>query len=95
LMFTTELRQWKPAWVIDADALAKLQKQLVQLLEQTSRGMTSATFPTDSDTKRILISGFDPFGFLNPGGDIRQGNLSGAIALALDGETLKQGTTSA
>jgi len=52
LMMTTELRQWKPAWVKDADALAKLQKQLIELLEQTSRGMTSATFPTDLKMKR-------------------------------------------
>jgi pyrrolidone-carboxylate peptidase len=94
-MMTTELRQWKPTWLTDAAALAKLQKQLIDLLEQTSRGMTSATFPTDEKMKRILISGFDPFGFPNPSGDIRQSNLSGAIALALDGDTLTAGTVSA
>ena len=95
LMMTAELRKWSPSWVKDADTLRKLQTRLLQLLEQTSRGMTSATFPSDKDKKRILASGFDPFGFPNKGGDIRQSNLSGAIALALDGETLIEGKVSA
>lgn len=95
MMMTSELRKWNPSWVKDADGLRRLQTRLLQLLEQTSRGMASATFPTDPDKKRILASGFDPFGFPNPGGDIQQSNLSGAIALALDGETLTEGTVSA
>ena len=95
LMMTTELRKWNPSWVKDADSLRRLQARLLQLLEQTSRGMTSAAFPVDPGKKRILASGFDPFGFPNPSGDIRQSNLSGAIALALDGETLTEGTVSA
>jgi pyrrolidone-carboxylate peptidase len=94
LMMTTELRKWNPSWVPDADGLRRLQTRLLQLLEQTSRGMSTATFPSDPDKKRILVSGFDPFGFPNQG-DIRQSNLSGATALALDGETLTEGTTSA
>src|SRR5262249_53842839 len=94
LMMTTELRKWNPSWVPDADQLRRLQTRLLQLLEQTSRGMTTATFPSDPDKKRILASGFDPFGFPNQG-DIRQSNLSGATALALDGETLTEGTVSA
>jgi hypothetical protein len=94
LMLTTVLRQWNPSWVPSADELRRLHTRLLQLLEQTSRGMTSATFPTNPDLKRILISGFDPFGFPNQG-DIRQSNLSGAAALALDGETLTQGAVSA
>lgn len=95
LMMTAELRKWSPSWIKDADALGKLQTRMLQLLEQTSRGMTSATFPADKDKKRILASGFDPFGFPNKSGDIRQSNLSGAIALALDGETLTEGKVSA
>ena len=94
LMLTTALRQWNPSWVPDADSLRRLHTRLLQLLEQTSRGMTTATFPTDPDKKRILASGFDPFGF-SSGGDIRQSNLSGAVALALDGETLTEGSVSA
>jgi Domain of unknown function (DUF4157)/L,D-transpeptidase catalytic domain len=96
LMLTTALRQWDPSWVPDADALRRLHARLLSLLEQTSRGMTTSAFPTGQpDVKRILISGFDPFGFPNPGGDIRQSNLSGAAALALDGQTLVQGSVSA
>jgi pyrrolidone-carboxylate peptidase len=93
-MLTEALRKWNPAWVPNADELRRLQKRLLDLLEQTSRGITDVTFPTDPSTKRILISGFDPFGFPNQG-DIRQSNLSGATAIALDGETLTQGTASA
>jgi hypothetical protein len=96
LMLTTALRQWNPSWVPNADALRRLHTRLLSLLEQTSRGMTTSAFPTGQpDVKRILISGFDPFGFPNPGGDIRQSNLSGAAALALDGQTLVQGGVSA
>lgn len=96
LMLTTALRQWNPSWVPNADALRRLHARLLPLLEQTSRGMTATAFPTDRpDLKRVLISGFDPFGFPNPGGDIRQSNLSGAAALALDGEILVQGGISA
>jgi hypothetical protein len=94
LMMTTELRKWNPSWVPDADGLRRLQTRLLHVFEQNSRGMTTATFPTDPDKKRILVSGFDPFGFPNQG-DIRQSNLSGATALALDGETLTEGTASA
>ncbi|PWB58136.1 MAG: hypothetical protein C3F18_03025 [Nitrosomonadales bacterium] len=96
LMLTTALRRWNPSWVPNADALRRLHARLLNVLEQTSRGMTTSAFPTDRpDLKRILISGFDPFGFPNPGGDIRQSNLSGAAAMALDGEILTQGSVSA
>lgn len=96
LMLTAALRQWNPLWVPNADSLRRLHARLLSLLEQTSRGMTTSAFPAGSpDLKRILISGFDPFGFANPGGDIRQSNLSGAAAMALDGLTLIQGTVSA
>ncbi len=101
LMMTTALRQWNPSWLrisavsSNVDALRRLQARLLQLLEQSSRGITSTAFPTSNpDEKRILISGFDPFGF-STGGDIRQSNLSGAATLALDGETLTQGSITA
>jgi|GEM_PF-1299863 len=101
LMLTTALRQWNPSWLrisavnSNVDALRILQARLLQLFEQTSRGITSTAFPTTNpDEKRILISGFDPFGF-STGGDIRQSNLSGAATLALDGETLTQGSVTA
>jgi hypothetical protein len=95
LMLAERLRQWDPMWRgTTADSMRRLHARLLQLLEQTSRGMTAAVFPNDPNTKRILISGFDPFGFPNQG-DIRQSNLSGAAALALDGETLTAGAVSA
>jgi pyrrolidone-carboxylate peptidase len=56
--------------------------------------MTASAFPADPNLKRILISGFDPFGFQNAG-DIRQSNLSGAAAIAFDGTTITDGKVSA
>jgi hypothetical protein len=94
LMMTTALRAWNPSWSPDADALRRLQTRLLHILEQTSRGMTASAFPADPNLKRILISGFDPFGFQNAG-DIRQSNLSGAAAIALDGTTITDGKVSA
>jgi hypothetical protein len=94
LMLSSALRDWNPWWAADADTLRRLQAKLLNLLEQTSRGMTTAVFGKEVDQKRILISGFDPFGF-HSGGDIRQSNLSGAAAQALDGETLTDGKVSA
>lgn len=94
LMLTMALRQWNPSWAKDADSLRRLHARLLQLLEQTSRGMTTAALSKDPNVKRILISGFDPFGFPNMG-DIRQGNLSGAVALSLDGEVLAERGVSA
>jgi Domain of unknown function (DUF4157)/L,D-transpeptidase catalytic domain len=94
-MMTTALRQWDPPWAASADVLRRLHARLLLLFEQTSRGMTTSDFAKDQpDVKRILISGFDPFGFPNAG-DIRQSNVSGAAALALDGQTLVQGTKTA
>lgn len=94
LMCESALRQWNPWWAADADALRRLQASMLQLFEQTSRGMTSAAFGKNPDQKRILISGFDPFGFQS-GGDVRQSNASGAAALALNGEILSDGKVSA
>jgi hypothetical protein len=94
LKFSSAIRQWNPAWVRDADTLRRLQERLLQILEDGSRGRTDVTFPTAPDVKRILISGFDPFGFTN-GGDIAQSNLSGASVLALDGTTLSSNNINA
>jgi hypothetical protein len=64
---------------------------LVKSLEEKSRGLTTATFAgAPSGAKKLLITGFDPFS-LNPDpqlGNIYQSNPSGAIALALHGQTL-------
>jgi pyrrolidone-carboxylate peptidase len=67
---------------------------LLAALEEASRGRTSANF-TQSHSKRILVSGFDPFGFAIPAGakgstegetpsaDLSTTNPSGAAALEL------------
>ncbi len=94
LEFSAALKKWDPFWAENADSIRRLHTQLLQLLEQTSRGMTDTSFNGAEDVKHILVSGFDPFGFTS-GGDIRQSNLSGAAALALDGTTLSDGKTNA
>jgi pyrrolidone-carboxylate peptidase len=94
LMLSQAIRQFNPSWAANADVLRRLQAALLKLLEDTSRGRTDVRSPAATGTKRILISGFDPFGFTS-GGDIRQSNLSGAIVLALDGVPLASGTVRA
>jgi pyrrolidone-carboxylate peptidase len=70
------------------------------MLERISRGRRDISFPESmaKGNRRILISGFDPFGFQwsdpdQPGGmwNRRQGNPSGAAVLALDGKTIQEG----
>ena len=78
LSMTLALRQWTPHFGLSSGDRADLQK----LLERSTRGMTSASFRSHSGVHRVFISGFDPF-FLDV--DPRQGNPSGAVALALDG----------
>jgi pyrrolidone-carboxylate peptidase len=57
----------------------------VQSFEYASRGFDDLEFPEAADTRRVLISGFDPF-LLDR--DIGQSNPSGLAALALDGTQL-------
>jgi hypothetical protein len=82
------LRQWQPSF-----RLTDAQRTTLQdLFERASRGMETATFDRDHRTKRILISGFDPFGL---GRAIERGNPSGAAALALDGRRITSGLVTA
>jgi pyrrolidone-carboxylate peptidase len=82
------LRQWQPSFrMTDAQ-----RTQLQDLFEQASRGMETATFDRDRSTKRILISGFDPFKLDEA---IERGNPSGAAALALDGRQITSGPVTA
>lgn len=92
LLLSEALRAWNPSFAKNADELRRLQAKLLKVLEDTSRGFTSAGFDTTTERKHILVSGFDPFGFTSAG-DIRQSNLSGAAALALDGEHISDGST--
>jgi pyrrolidone-carboxylate peptidase len=92
LDMTRIVRQWQPRF-----GISNAQRtELIQLLEQTSRGMDTVRFDRNPRTKRILISGFDPFGLdIGPGQDIRHGNPSGAAAISLDGRRLTNGAVTA
>ncbi|MEM1278698.1 MAG: DUF4157 domain-containing protein [Cyanobacteria bacterium P01_H01_bin.152] len=70
-----------------------LRRRLIDRFEQASRGQTTATFTGATATqRRILISGFDPFGLTGaPSGGqtdmtIQDSNPSAAAVLALDGQ---------
>ena len=82
LQFTRTLRQWDPRFT-----LTNAQREaLMQDLERASRGMDTISFGRSGSAKRILISGFDPFGLELPAyGRTRASNPSGAAVLALDG----------
>lgn len=77
------LRFWQPTFFMPFSQRATR----LALFEQTARGMQSATFSAAAGTKRILISGFDPFQLTGSGGAGR-GNPSGAAVLSLDGRQL-------
>ncbi|MEJ7137664.1 hypothetical protein [Amphibiibacter pelophylacis] len=88
LTMTQALRQWKP----DFDMTTEQRDALQNELERASRGQFAIDFPAGQNYRRILVSGFDPFTLGTPGvnnnPNIRIGNPSGAIALALNGKTL-------
>ncbi len=73
---------------LDADI-----ENLIQLFEEKSRNYTGINFTKNIDNltigkpkKKILITGFDPFGLkYNEYPNIQQSNPSGAVALALHG----------
>jgi pyrrolidone-carboxylate peptidase len=87
------LRNWTPKWLgkkikkelQTPDDIRRQRATLIALFETTSRGMASAVFSGSPENKRILISGFDPFGLHQ---DIECGNPSGAAVLALDGSEI-------
>ena len=80
LQLTKAVRQWTPSFELGADQRA----ELLATLERSSRGQDSIRFT--GTTKRILITGFDPF-LLDQ--DIRRSNPSGSAALALDGTVVR------
>ena len=85
LQLTRTLRQWDPRFT-----LTNAQRDaLMQDLERASRGMDTISFGRSGNAKRILISGFDPFGLELPAyGGTRASNPSGAAVLALDGRSV-------
>ena len=84
LQMARALRQWEPQFRLNASDRAALLDDF----ERASRGMLTAAFGGGAATKKILISGFDPFRL---GRDIRKGNPSAAAVLALDGRTIRNG----
>jgi len=63
-------------------ALAR-RNRLVELLESKSRGYDAATFSAAAGRKKLLITGFDPFGIDD---NVQRSNPSGAAVLALHGD---------
>jgi pyrrolidone-carboxylate peptidase len=91
------LRQYTPRWVKPPssptpDVLRRQKDGLLELFEQVSRGMDTARFETEEGVKKILISGFDPFGLRDA---VDRGNPSGAAVLSLDGRQLTEGSITA
>ena len=88
LALTRTIRQWEPHF-----RLTPTQRDnVISSFEEASRGMQGVTYPVGHAAKRLLISGFDPFGFdLADYGLTRATNPSGAAALALDGRTITNG----
>lgn len=85
LQMTRALRSYQPSWALSAAD----RDALLLLFEDSSRGRDTASFAgAPKGTKRILISGFDPFQLQEPA----RGNPSGAAVLALDGQTLAAGS---
>ena len=93
--FLTVTKGSEKSWEIVTDSALE---KLVKLFEEKSRNYTGVDFSgAPQGTKKILITGFDPF-FLNEkhpvygkGSNIRQSNPSGVCALALHGQTLGNG----
>ncbi|MFE8913913.1 pyroglutamyl peptidase [Streptomyces globisporus] len=77
LALSRELRAWTPRFGLDDQR----REALHSALETASRGQSDIHY-RGHRTKRVLVTGFDPFTLDR---DVRIGNPSGASALALDG----------
>ncbi|WP_156822497.1 pyroglutamyl peptidase [Demetria terragena] len=82
LSMVAALRQWSPSSHVKSGQ----RQRLIDTVDRISRGQDDIKFSGSKRTKRVLVTGFDPF-TLNR--DVRQGNPSGASALALDGQTIQ------
>lgn len=88
LAMTRIIRQWEPGFRLSGSD----RNTLVQTFEDSSRGFRDISFGRRQGVKRILVSGFDPFGFdLEAYGRLAASNPSAAAAIALDGATLRNG----
>jgi hypothetical protein len=89
VQMTKVLRQWKPDFAMTAAQREELQWEL----ERSSRGQHDINLPAGNNAdgkkyRRMIISGFDTYSLPVPGStntNMRNGNPSGATAVALDG----------
>ncbi len=81
LALSRELRAWTPRFDLDD----RRRETLRSALETASRGQSDLHY-RGHRTKRVLVTGFDPFTLDR---DVRIGNPSGASALALDGTLVR------
>ncbi len=65
------------------------RNRLVKLFETKSRGYDSVSFAAAGGRKKVLITGYDPFGLAR---NIKQSNPSGAAVLAMHGQNFTDGT---
>ncbi|MFF5531436.1 pyroglutamyl peptidase [Streptomyces cinerochromogenes] len=82
LGMTREVRTWQP----DFGLTERQRSTLLDRLERTSRGQTDIRYPAKGPSRRVVLTGFDPFTLDR---DIRISNPSGATALALDGTVVE------
>jgi hypothetical protein len=78
LQLSSAIRQWAPA-------SASQRASLLTAFDRGSRGLDDVRFPLGK-TRRVMVSGFDPFQLDGPG--ITISNPAGASALQLDGRVL-------
>ncbi|HEX7304227.1 hypothetical protein [Lentzea sp.] len=82
LQLSSALHQWKPRFAFSPADRAKL----VQRFDWAARGLSDATFPAKPGTRKIAVTGFDPFQLA--GANVRRANPAGAAALQLDGREI-------
>ena len=83
LQLSAALRQWTPSFPLPPD----LRSGLLKAFDRGSRGLDDVRFPIGKTTRRVLVSGFDPFQL--DGSGVRISNPAGASALQLDGRVLQ------
>ncbi|MFE0022535.1 hypothetical protein [Amycolatopsis sp. NPDC059021] len=83
LRMSAALRQWTPRFPLAPD----VRERLLTAFDQGSRGLDDVRFPLGKLTRRVLVSGFDPFQL--DGAGVRISNPAGASALQLDGKVLQ------
>ena len=79
LQLSSAIRQWTPSFPLAGRA------SLLTAFDRGSRGLDDVEFPLGK-TRRLMVSGFDPFQLDGPGLTIS--NPAGASALQLDGRVL-------